>query len=260
MITNLISVSSTILKRDVHYTLFIPVTGKPLSEYHLLILNDGQDAAGLRIEETLDELVTTGQIKPVMIAAVVAGDRMQEYGIAGKPDFKKRGSRALLYTQAILDEIIPSIEDELDIEDFRSISVAGCSMGGLSAFDMAWNYPEVFSVVGAFSGSFWWRSRDLGKNYNDATDRIMHQEVKNGRAYHPAQRFWFEAGTEDERADRNKNGIIDAIDDTLDLISELEAKGYQRGSEIAYEEIEGGKHNIPTWANAMPKFLTWAFG
>jgi cyanate lyase len=32
-------------------------------------------------------------------------------------------------------------------------------------------------------------------------------------------------GTEDETADRNGNGIIDAIDDTQDVIKEIKFKG-----------------------------------
>ena len=60
--------------------------------------------------------------------------------------------------------------------------------------------------------------------------------------------------------DRNQNGIIDSIDDTLDLIKELEAKGYSAPREIFYLEMPEGKHDIPTWSLAMPVFLQWAFG
>jgi enterochelin esterase-like enzyme len=56
------------------------------------------------------------------------------------------------------------------------------------------------------------------------------------------------------------NGIIDSIDDTVDLIKELENKGYNRPADIQYVEMVGGSHNVETWAEAMPKFLHWAFG
>jgi enterochelin esterase-like enzyme len=116
----------------------------------------------------------------------------------------------------------------------------------------------VFNKVGVFSGSFWWRSKELGKNYTD-NDRIMHGVIRN-TASKPDLKIWLQTGTKDETADRNKNGIIDSIDDTVDLIKELENKGYSRPADIQYLEMVGGVHNVETWAEAMPKFLVWAFG
>lgn len=66
-------------------------------------------------------------------------------------------------------------------------------------------------------------------------------------------------GTEDETADRNRNFIIDSIDDTIDIIKELLYQGYRRPEEITYFEKVGGKHDLPTWAAVFPSFLCWAF-
>jgi enterochelin esterase-like enzyme len=87
----------------------------------------------------------------------------------------------------------------------------------------------------------------------------MHGIVKN-TAIKPDLKIWLQTGTKDETSDRNKNGIIDSIDDTVDLIRELEFKGYKRPVDIQYLEVVGGSHNTETWAKAMPKFLIWAFG
>jgi enterochelin esterase-like enzyme len=70
-------------------------------------------------------------------------------------------------------------------------------------------------------------------------------------------KFWFQTGTNDETDDRNKNGIIDSIDDTTDLIKLLKGKGY---ADIVYREVEGGEHNPKTWGEVLPDFLIWAFG
>ena len=75
----------------------------------------------------------------------------------------------------------------------------------------------------------------------------------------PAIKFWLMTGTEDETADRNHNFIIDSIDDTIDVVKELLKKGYLRPKDIFYYEMVGGKHDVQTWAKAMPKFLEWAF-
>ena len=131
-------------------------------------------------------------------------------------------------------------------------------MGGLSAMDIAWNHPEYFPRMGAFSGSFWWRKKGLDQGYSEH-DRIIHGLIRKSRI-RKGMKFWFMAGTEDEKADRNKNGIIDAIDDTLDLIAELIKLGYKPYYDVAYYEVKGGKHDVPTWGRAMPEFLKWAYG
>ncbi len=134
-------------------------------------------------------------------------------------------------------------------------------MGGLSAIDLAWNNPDTFQKVGVFSGSFWWRRRDSSSRfYSDQRDRLMHhgrsgERQEKGRA----ERFWFQTGRLDEQNDRNHNGVIDSIDDTLDIIAELTKKGYRPFHDIQYYEMSEGRHSIETWAEAMPEFLKWAF-
>lgn len=256
---NEITIESGFLKRDVTITLLLPEgreAGEPIS---LLLLNDGQEANSLQLNQTLDVLYESGALKPVAVAAIHAGnDRLQEYGVAGKPDYKQRGAKAAAYTKFITGELLPAIKKETGIDDFELTAFAGFSLGGLSAMDIAWNNADVFSKAGIFSGSFWWRSKELGKGYTDA-DRIMHQTIRDTTGK-PALKFWLQTGTKDETADRNKNGIIDSIDDTIDVIKELERKGYTRPADIQYLEMVGGTHSVATWAFALPKFLLWAFG
>ena len=60
--------------------------------------------------------------------------------------------------------------------------------------------------------------------------------------------------------DRNNNGIIDSIDDTLGLIQELEKKRYKNEADIHYINYPDGKHDVKTWGRAMPAFLKWGWG
>lgn len=254
-----IAIDSEYLKRDVKITLLLPESSEPSGPINLLLLNDGQEADNLNLPQILENLYNAGAIKPTIVAAIEAGnERLQEYGVADKPDYKLRGSKAASYTEFITTELLPAIKKETGIDDFAITAFAGFSLGGLSAMDIAWNNPQLFNKVGVFSGSFWWRSKELGKGYTDA-DRIMHNVIRD-TTDKPALKFWLQTGTKDETADRNKNGIIDSIDDTIDIIRELEKKGYTRPADIQYLEIVGGTHSIDTWTYAMPKFLTWAFG
>lgn len=252
-------INSIVLGRDVICTLLMPEEGTVAEPLNLLLLNDGQELDNLQLSESLETLYDGNRIKPVLVAAIHAGEgRLDEYGVAGRPDFKKRGAKADLYTQFIKTELLPQVKEHTSIDSFETTAFAGASLGGLSAIDIAWNNPDIFDKVGAFSGSFWWRSRDLGKGYTNA-DRIMHSVIKNTPGK-PELKFWLQTGTRDETADRNKNGIIDSIDDTIDLIKELLDKGYERPADIQYLEILNGTHDTGTWARAMPKFLCWAFG
>ena len=100
-----------------------------------------------------------------------------------------------------------------------------------------------------------WKTLDMLEH----TEGIMHRQVREGH-YANWLKFFFEVGTKDETADRNNNGIIDAIDDTVGLIDELLKKGYDKSEDIFYLELQDGRHDVPTWAAAFPYFLKWGWG
>lgn len=255
------SLVSVPLNRQVRLTIVLPPAYHTAqAPYPVLYLNDGQDLKRLRMRDVLDSLYARQAIRPFVLVAIDAGDRIQEYGTAAQADYMQRGSKAALYTDFVLTELIPYVSRHYHVSTEPAQSVfAGFSLGGLSAFDIVYHHPERFSRVGVFSGSFWWRSKAFDGAYSDETDRIAHQLVRQGGGAQPLQ-FWFETGTDDETSDRNNNGIIDAIEDTTDLIDELVKKGYRRDTDIRYVEVLGGQHNQETWHAIMPDFLTWAFG
>jgi len=251
-------VHSDLLKREVKVDVFLPPGySKESGPYRLILLNDGQDARAVNLEATLNALHADSLMNQYIVVGVHAGERLQEYGVSGKPDYRKRGNRARRYEEFIIDQLIPWLNHEyhIDVNGGKNV-IAGWSLGGLSAMSIAWNNPEVFGKVGGFSGAFWWRKRALDKGYTDK-DRIMHSVIRKSRV-RKGMKFWFQAGTEDETSDRNNNGIIDTIDDTLDLIAELITIGYKPYHDITYYEMPGGHHNCDTWSEALPVFLKWA--
>jgi enterochelin esterase-like enzyme len=258
---NLSGIYTKLLDRDVDVELFLPPNYTKEKKYPFLLLNDGQDNTAVKVKDTLEKLTSEDLINEIIVAGVKAGDRMQEYGVAAKADYLKRGKRAKAYERYVITELVPYLLYQYSIDPSPAKhAIAGYSMGGLSALSLAWNHSKVFTKVGVFSGALWWRKRDSkSRYYSDSRDRIIHLMIRNGR-FKPGMKFWFQTGTHDERSDRNKNGVIDAIDDTLDLIVELTKKGYRPFHDIQYLEIKDGKHNTETWAQAMPEFLKWAFG
>lgn len=226
--------------------------------YPLLVALDGQTMPQWRLVETLDELVGAGVIEPVVVAAVPASaERMDEYGMAGQLDFAGRGRHAKALQDLLAGEVLPWVREKHHVAtDAARTGIFGASLGGLCAFDTAWRRPQVFGLAGVFSGSLWWRADDSSVAAQQAS-RLAHRTVRDATT-RPALRLWFQAGTRDEAADRDGNGVIDAIQDTTELIDELVAKGFRRGGEVAYHQFEGGEHHESTWARALPEFLRWA--
>lgn len=229
------------------------------AKFPALFFNDGQDMKAIRLAETLLQLYATEQIPSIIVAAIHAGERLQEYGTAHRPDYRNRGNKANFYTRFVVDELITHLKYNYPIQhDALHTAFAGFSLGGLSAMDIVWNHPHLFGKAGVFSGSFWWRHSDYDENDPDG-GRIMH-EFLDQSDYRPGLKFWFQTGTMDESDDRNNNGVIDAIDDTLDVIDILKNKGYHHKNDIHYREVKGGIHHPSTWAEVLPEFLVWAFG
>lgn len=230
---------SLFLQREVVFDCYLPSNTKDAPQ--LLLINDGQEFGNLGGPALLESMHDS-----LWVVAIHAGpQRLQEYGTAGHVDYQGRGCKAGLYTRFILRELLPFLQARYHHE-FPDRTFAGFSMGGLSALDIVWNYPQHFHKAGVFSGSLWWRSS------NEGSKRIMHRQVKEGK-FRPQLKFFFEAGTEDEEAGHN----TDAVDDTEELMALLEEKGYEKGRDIEYRLVQGGKHDVQTWAGVMPAFLDW---
>jgi enterochelin esterase-like enzyme len=252
-------IRSEFLERDVKVDCYLPATDYKTAQMSLLLVNDGQDLVRMRFEDILGNLYDRAEINPLLCVGLhCSPDRKNEYGTAKYLDYKGRGTKAALYSRFIFEEVMPFLTQNFH-RSFKEKSFAGFSLGGLSAFDIVWNNQREFTKAGVFSGSFWWRDKSQDDaEFDETVNRIMHQQIKGG-TYCPWLKFFFEVGTLDETADRNNNGIIDAIDDTISLIAALKAKGYS-DKDINYLELKDGRHDVETWARAFPDFLKWGWG
>ena len=226
------------------------------ARYPVLYANDGQDMEAVGLARTIDSLVAAGRMHPVLVVAVHAGaDRLQSYGTADQPNAQGLGAQARSYERFMVEELIPAVEHRY--RTLPGATIMGWSLGGLSAFDLAWRNQNTFRQVGVFSGSFWWRTDDSTTAAKQSS-RIMHRRVRE--SVRPRRlRAWFEVGRQDEKDDRDMNGVIDAIQDTRELMEAMLENGMREGRDLAYVEVDGG-HNVETWGTVLPQFLVWAFG
>ncbi|MDE3181785.1 MAG: esterase family protein [Bacteroidota bacterium] len=230
------------------------------SDFNLLLLNDGQDIEKLRVKTIVDSLYKKKLIRPLIVVGIDAYDRTQEYGVAGKPDYGGNGASAEKYAGFVTGELLPFVKKKAGVRKFNSISIAGCSLGGLSAFDIAWDNADKINKVGVFSGSFWLRDKDSkDSSYSDDKDRLIINKIRSSRK-RPHLQYWFYVGDNEENADRDKDGIIDAVDDTKNLIDLIKKKNVAGSDDITFVEEKDGTHDYDSWSHAFPQFLIWAVG
>lgn len=253
--------SSAFLPTRFNIDVFLPPDYDASSSFKfpVLFFNDGQDMSSIHLADTLLRLYAAKRIPSLIVVAIYAGERLQEYGIAQHPDYRHRGSKAGQYEEFVTKELLPYLRSHYPVHtEPQFAAFAGFSLGGLSAMDIVWNHPQLFGKVGVFSGSFWWRRFEYSEDNPDA-GRIMHELLRKSK-HRPDLKFWFQTGTMDESDDRNNNGVIDAIDDTLDIIEILKKLGYHHKKDIHYVEVKDGIHHPSTWGRVLPDFLVWAFG
>ncbi len=248
------------LQRPVKLTIINTPMPDDKSTLNLLLLNDGQDLAKLRVKDIIDSLYRKKAIKPLLVVGIWAGDRMKEFGVAEYPDYQNHGDKAAYYDSFIDDELYPFAKKKAGVRKFSSVVMAGCSLGGLSAFDISWNHSDRIDKVGVFSGSFWWRDKDdKTAGYSDEKNRIMLNKIRSSKKK-PHLQYWFYAGGKEETGDRDNDGVIDVIDDTKDLIALIKSKNVCTPDDIRFVLDENGQHDQLYWSRQFPAFLVWAFG
>lgn len=226
---------------------------------NLLLFNDGQELGQIGLKSTLDSLYEQGLICPLLVVGIHAANRLQDYGVSGYPDYRNNGSKADKYAAFVDNELYNFVKKRAGVRKFNSVVIAGCSLGGLSALDIAWDNADKIDKVGVFSGAFWYRDKDVSDNsYSDAKNRIMQQKIRSSRKK-PKLKYWFYAGGAEEKGDRDKDGIIDVLDDTRDLVKTIRDKNVCPPGDVVYSESPEGTHDYGAWRKALPGFLTWAF-
>jgi pimeloyl-ACP methyl ester carboxylesterase len=272
-----------------HATVFLPPGYDSGDQrYPVLYLNDGQDSDAVGLAATLARLADDGTIRaPIVIAIDMPKDRMGAYGLSDRraavsqvaqTRYGPVGSQAQAYSQWVAMTLVPVVDARYRTRaTAEARTMLGWSLGALNAFNLGWQYPELFGRVGAFSPSFWLSAERADADAVQRT-RLAQRMVDTGPRRDGA-RFFFAVGTDEEHDDRDGDGVNDAIDDTRDLVEgwrvghKLRAKGlrqlgyridagYKAGpsrTDVALFTLDGGQHHQASWARMLPVFLAWAY-
>ena len=231
---------SRILKQERTVTIYTP-PGYDSSRKRcgLLVLFDGQpyggnpDATLIPAPVILDNLITTGQIPPIVAALVHTGPaRAEELGCSDS------------YADFVVKEVIPWVRRGYRVStEPREAVIGGCSLGGLMAAYCAFRHPEIFGNVLSQSGAFWYQP-DAAKRgpFDTDTGWLIRQFARTRRL---PLRFYLQTG-------RFEGNILDENRRLRDV---LEAKGYRP----FYSEYDGG-HDYITWRGSLADGLLALMG
>jgi enterochelin esterase-like enzyme len=233
----------------------------PDKRYPVLYALDGQQLPEIGFEQTLNDLNASGAMTPVIVVAIYSteGDlRREELGAGTNINLFGWGSLSDAFNRFMVDELLPQVNSKYrTLTGPKNTAIMGWSLGGLTSFYLAWQYPDTFGTVGAFSPSFWWRT--ASQPGEELQTRVIPNLVAAGDK-RPGLRMWFEAGTKElPYSDVDHNGVIDMIQDVQDVMKLLAQKGYQANTDMVYVEVPGGQHELSTWETVLPNFLHFAF-
>lgn len=258
--------------------------------YPVLYANDGQDMAAVGLRPTLARLYRVHAIEPVIVVAIdMLADRAAAYGLSDRAASRSLvggspigpiGTRAQDYSAWVAGALVPYVDAHYRTRKVaRERTMLGWSLGALNAFNLGWQYPDVFGRVGAFSPSFW-----LAADRTSAT-AVQHTRLAQAMVDRGGKRaglkMWFAVGTAEEAKDRDGDGINDTVDDAQDVIEGYRgADGFQvrglkqlgysvdmdyakhpsRRADASLFLLQGGVHNQASWKQMLPPFLRWAYG
>ncbi|MCX7512288.1 alpha/beta hydrolase [Frateuria hangzhouensis] len=266
----------------IHVTVYLPPGyADSTAHYPVLYANDGQDMLAVGLQATLAHLSGEQVIEPIIVVAIdMLHDRASGYGLSdrkrgqsvvGGSRIGAIGLRAADYSAWVATTLVPYIDAHYRTRaDARECAVMGWSLGALNAFNLGWQYPDVFGKVGALSPSFW-LAGDRSTADSVQRSRLAQSLVDRGPK-REGLKFWFAGGTDEETNDRDHDGVIDVIDDLQDLVGGYRGGDVQRrglrqlgyttlGSnpDVTVFLLPGGHHQQASWAQMLPVFLRWAF-
>lgn len=205
----------------------------PRKRYPVLYMHDGQNlfsartagyGAEWRLDEIADSLITAGQIDPLIIVGIYnTSDRSQEYGTG------KMGRR---YRDFVINTVKPLIDRRYrTLPDRTQTATGGSSMGGLVAFILLWENPEIFSKAICMSPAF----------RIDTLDYV--QDVKIQRDKLPAVKIYIDNGGIDL-----ENELQPGIDAMLNALNGL---GFQQDRDYFWIKDPTAPHNETAWSRRI---------
>ncbi len=185
------------------------------------------------LDETATGLIEAGEIEEILIVGIAnTADRTAEYSpvLIGN-----------LYSDFLIHTVKPFIDANYRTRPGPdNTATIGSSLGGLIAFDLVWEHPDIFSMAGCLSPAFMVDGNEIVKR------------VKKYRGLSRQVKLYIDNGTEEL-----EQRLQPAIDNMIPL---LEEKGLRTPENYLYFIAEGGFHNEKAWSARVHRPLIYFFG
>lgn len=234
------------------------------TNYRVVYMHDGNtafEAGGLspwswEADKTVNSLMESGQIEPVIIVAVYTEDRFYEYlkeiGYCNdKGDFVECGGGLPDYAAYLSDKLKPFMDKYYRTEPSpEKTMLVGSSFGGTATFYTSCMYPDSFGIGGVFSPSF---KLGLGLNsieqlensdyINEVIDRLKTLEEK--------PYLWIDWGYFEPPMREYCPKVIEIMKKKL---------GYAENKDLIHFEDPKGTHDERAWAYRFGLILKHSYG
>ena len=215
-------------------------------KYPVLYLQDGQNLFDVttsafgtewRVDESADSMIRSGTIPPLIIVGINnTADRSDEY----LPWQKNKAYKNFLVhkLKAFIDSAYRTKKDA------ANTIIGGSSAGGILAFMMVWEYPQVFSKAICMSPAF-----VNPEGFKDKFDYVT--TVKEGERRPKKVFFYIDNGGRD--LDKLLQPGVD------DMLKGLAAWRLRPGKDFVFIHDETATHNEGAWAKRFPYALKRVF-
>ncbi|NPV37859.1 hypothetical protein BREVNS_2233 [Brevinematales bacterium NS] len=238
------------------------------NHYPVVYMQDGQNLwdssvanfGGWKVDSTLDRLIATGKIRPVIVVGIENSSARAEeyvgfsayYGLKENYDTNEQ-KRVVEYSKKYLDfvvnELVPYIKKNYRVLA-EETAVAGSSFGAGVSLYLGFSRPDVFQAIGAFSfGNY--RSDDVNRGIR----RVLQvQPYLSAHLLAPdgKHRIYLDCGG------KGIDSIF--IEASRKLHQDLVKKGWKEGKDYLYVEDLTADHNEIAWAKRFEQFALFLWG
>jgi predicted alpha/beta superfamily hydrolase len=224
-------------KRDLFVWLPAGYEENSAKRYPVLYMHDGQNLidpktsfAGKdwQVDETITRLLAEHKIKEIIVVGINnSNDRLEEYSDSEK------GER---YRKFLIEELKAFVDSKYrTLSDNKNTAIMGSSMGGLASFLTVWKHPEVFSMAGCMSSSFYYNDDKVFKMLDEYIGPKKHIKIY---------------------IDHGEDGLVRG----QKMFCKLTQMGYVIGTDLDYFYVRGAEHNETEWAKRLERPLIFFFG
>jgi predicted alpha/beta superfamily hydrolase len=219
-------------------------SGQP---YPVLYMHDGQNLIDPRtssfgedwqVDETCTRLIAEKRMRPLIVVGIYnTADRTKEY-VSGET-----GDR---YVRFVIETVKPLIDATYRTKSDRvATAVGGSSAGGLCAFRMAWEHPQVFSKAICMSPAFQYQRPDgsFSVDYRAAFDESKTPE--------PMPFFYLDNGGV---------GLEKLLQPGIDqMLAALQSRKLVEEQNFVWKLYPDSRHDESGWAERLPTALQRLF-